>query len=61
TDTVQIGNGRVQDLLAFIEKLQGYNETIELRTVAEATTLTAGPLKVNLVAVQNGKELLRSQ
>ncbi|PZV18373.1 MAG: DUF3084 domain-containing protein [Leptolyngbya sp.] len=61
TDTVQIGNGRVQDLLTFIEKLQGYNETIELRTVAEATTLTAGPLKVNLVAVQNGKELLRSQ
>lgn len=61
TDTVQIGNGRVQDLLTFVEKLQGYNETIELRTVASATTLTAGPLKVNLVAVQNGKEVLRSQ
>jgi uncharacterized protein (DUF3084 family) len=61
TDTVQIGDGRVQDLLAFIEKLQGYNETIELRTIAEETTFTAGPLKVNLVAVQNGKELLRSQ
>ncbi|MEX0269933.1 DUF3084 domain-containing protein [Leptolyngbyaceae cyanobacterium UHCC 1019] len=61
TDTVQIGDGRVQDLLTFIEKLQGYNETIELRTIAEEKTLTAGPLKVNLVAVQNGKELLRSQ
>ncbi|MBM0743033.1 DUF3084 domain-containing protein [Phormidium sp. CLA17] len=61
TDTVQIGDGRVQDLLAFIEKLQGYNETIELRTIATETTFTAGPLKVNLVAVQNGKELLRSQ
>ncbi len=61
TDTVQIGEGRVQDLLAFIEKLQEYNETIELRTIAEQTTFTAGPLKVNLVAVQNGKELLRSQ
>jgi uncharacterized protein (DUF3084 family) len=61
TDTVQIGEGRVQDLLTFIEKLQGYNETIELRAIASAPTLTAGPLKVNLVAVQNGKELLRSQ
>jgi uncharacterized protein (DUF3084 family) len=61
TDTVQIGNGRVQDLLTFIEKLQGYNETIELRAIADGTTLTAGPLKVNLVALQNGKELLRLQ
>lgn len=61
TDTVQIGEGRVQDLLAFIEKLQLYNETIELRTIAQETIFTAGPLKVNLVAVRNGKELLRSQ
>ncbi len=61
TDTVQIGDGRVQDLLTFIEKLQQYNETIELRTIAQDTIFTAGPLKVNLVAVQNGKELLRSQ
>ncbi len=61
TDTVQIGEGRVQDLLAFIEKLQLHNETIELRTIAQETIFTAGPLKVNLVAVRNGKELLRSQ
>ncbi len=61
TDTVQIGEGRVQDLLAFIEKVQRYNETIELRTIAQETIFTAGPLKVNLVAVRNGKELLRSQ
>ncbi|UIE39137.1 DUF3084 domain-containing protein [Leptodesmis sichuanensis] len=58
-DTVQIG--RVQNLIAFIEKIREYNQMIELRAVAAEKTFTSGPLKVEFVAADNGKVLLRSQ
>jgi uncharacterized protein (DUF3084 family) len=58
-DTVQIG--RVQNLIAFVEKIREYNQMIEIRAVAAEKTFTSGPLKVEFVAADNGKVLLRSQ
>lgn len=58
-DTVQIG--RVQNLITFVEKIREYNRMIELRAVAAEKTFTSGPLKVEFVAADNGKILLRSQ
>jgi uncharacterized protein (DUF3084 family) len=59
TDTVQIG--RVQNLIVFIDKLKQYRQSIELKAVAANDTYTAGPLKVELVAEQNGQVLFRTQ
>ncbi|UBF28616.1 hypothetical protein K9N68_12480 [Kovacikia minuta CCNUW1] len=53
--------GRVQDLLAFIEQLKQYNQMVELKAVAAEVTSTAGPLKIELVAAQNGTILFRTK
>jgi uncharacterized protein (DUF3084 family) len=58
SDSVQIG--RIQNLISFIEQLRQYNETVELRAIAAEATYTAGPLKLEFVAGQNGRVLLRT-
>jgi uncharacterized protein (DUF3084 family) len=58
TDQVQID---IPKALAFIEKLQQYKQTLELRLVVAENTFVSGPLQVELVAADNGKILLRSQ
>ncbi len=59
SDSVSIG--RVQDLITFINQLKQYNQMIELRAVAADVTYTAGPLKLELVASQNGAILFRTK
>lgn len=44
----------------FIEQLRRYPTPIEIRAVASEVTYTAGPLKIELVAVQNGQVILRA-
>jgi uncharacterized protein (DUF3084 family) len=51
----------VPKTLAFIEKLKEYKQIVELRLVVSEDTFTSGPLRVELVAADNGKILLRSQ
>ncbi len=57
-DSVQIG--RIQDVITFVEQLKQYNQTVELRAVAADIIYTAGPLNLELVAVQNGRVILRT-
>ncbi|XHX77060.1 MAG: DUF3084 domain-containing protein [Stenomitos frigidus ULC029] len=57
-DSVQIG--RIQDVITFVEQLKQYNQTVELRAVAADVIYTAGPLNLELVAVQNGRVILRT-
>lgn len=45
---------------SFIEQLRRYPTPVELRAVASENTYTAGPLKIELVAVQNGQIVLRA-
>lgn len=54
-DTVQIG--RIQTVVDFIEQLQKYDETIDIKAVTTEVTYTAGPLKIKLVATRNGEVL----
>jgi uncharacterized protein (DUF3084 family) len=59
SDSVEIG--RIQDLVSFIEQLRQYNQPVELKAVAAETTFTAGPLRIELIATQNGRVLFRSK
>lgn len=60
TDSVQI-SGPVQNLLTFLNQLKQSPQAIELKAIATETTYTAGPLKLELVAAQNGQTLFRTQ
>jgi uncharacterized protein (DUF3084 family) len=58
TEGVQID--RLQTWSSFIEQLRQYDSSVELRIVAAEVTYTVGPLKIELVAVQNGQVILRT-
>ena len=51
-DAVEI---RIETLLRFIKQLKQYNQAVEIKAVAADVTYTAGPLKVELLAVQDGQ------
>ena len=59
SDSIDIG--RIQDLIIFIEQLRQYNQPIELKAVATEDTYISGPLRIELVAFQNGQVLFRSK
>lgn len=59
SDTVQIG--RIETLVRFVEQLKRYNQAVDIKTVAAEVTYTAGPLKIELIAVQDGEILFRTQ
>lgn len=54
-DTIEIANNRIQTLIRFFEQLQRYKQPVELQAIAAEDIYTAGPLQVELVAVQDGK------
>lgn len=56
-------NLQIEKLLtlgSFIDQLRRYPTPVELRAVASEVTYTSGPLKIELVAVQNGQVVLRA-
>jgi len=57
-DNIQIE--KLLTLGSFIDQLRRYPTPVELRAVASDVTYTAGPLKIELVAVQNGQVVLRA-
>ncbi|MBD1844100.1 DUF3084 domain-containing protein [Cyanobacteria bacterium FACHB-63] len=57
-DNIQIE--KLLTLGSFIDQLRRYPTPVELRAIASDTTYTAGPLKIELVAVQNGQVVLRA-
>lgn len=54
-DTILIGDGRVETLLGFIERLRKYDQPVEIKAVAAQNIYTAGPPQVELIAVRNGQ------
>ncbi|MCL6435180.1 MAG: DUF3084 domain-containing protein [Leptolyngbyaceae cyanobacterium HOT.MB2.61] len=58
TDSVEIG--RIQDVITFISQLKQYNQMVDLKAVAAEVTNVSGPLKIDLLATQNGKVLFRT-
>jgi uncharacterized protein (DUF3084 family) len=59
TDSVQIN--RVQNFLSFIEQLRALKQPVEVTVTAADVTSTAGPLRVNLQAAQNGQVLFGTE
>lgn len=54
-NNIEIADNRIQTLIRFFEQLQQYNQPVELKAIAADDTYTAGPLKIDLVAVENGQ------
>jgi len=44
--------------LRFVSLLRQLDQPIEIKAIAAEDTYTAGPLRVRLVAIQNGKVIL---
>ncbi|MBW4680254.1 MAG: DUF3084 domain-containing protein [Microcoleus vaginatus WJT46-NPBG5] len=59
-DTVQIGDGSIQTLIRFFEELQQQNQPVDVKAIASEMTYTAGPLKVELVVIKDGKVLFQT-
>ncbi len=61
SDAVQVqGVQALQSWTSFAEKLGQFQSSVEVRVVASEVTYTVGPLKIELVAVQNGQVVLRT-
>lgn len=57
---VQVGDGRITTIIRFIEQMEKYGQPVEVRAVAQETTSTAGPLKIQLIAIQKGQVIFKS-
>jgi uncharacterized protein (DUF3084 family) len=59
-DKIQIGDARVETLMRFIEQLKHSETPVDVQVVASDVTYTAGPVKMDLVAIQKGQILFRT-
>ncbi len=57
---VQVADNRIETLAGFVDRLQQYNKPLEVQAIATDVTYIAGPLKIDLVAVQNGVVVFRT-
>lgn len=61
SDTIQIANGRSETIASFLTKVREYNQPVTLQAIAASTTYTAGPLQIELQAVQDGQVLFSTE
>ncbi len=59
-DQLQIGDGRLETLIRFVNNLPATSQSIRLRTEAAEPIYTAGVLKIELVAEENNRVILRT-
>ncbi|NET90240.1 MAG: DUF3084 domain-containing protein [Kamptonema sp. SIO1D9] len=53
---IQVADGSVSELITFIEQVNKYEEPLdEIKAIASEPTYASGPLKMRLVALQNGE------
>ncbi|MEP6520104.1 DUF3084 domain-containing protein [Microcoleus vaginatus] len=57
---VQVADNRVETLAGFIEQLQQFEKPLEVQAIAADVTYIAGPLKIDLVALENGAVVFRT-
>ncbi|MEG4799742.1 DUF3084 domain-containing protein [Microcoleus sp. ARI1-B5] len=57
---VQVADNRIETLAGFIDRLQQYEKQLEVRAIAAEVTYIAGPLKIDLVAVEKGVVVFRT-
>jgi uncharacterized protein (DUF3084 family) len=58
--TVQVGDGRISTIVSFIEQLNQFDQPLDVKAVAQETTFTSGPLKMQLVATQKGQVVFKT-
>ena len=59
---LQVGDGQITTLIKFIEEIISLENSLgEIKAIVAETTYTAGPLKLNLVLIQNGEITVSSQ
>ena len=59
---LQVGDGKITTLINFIEEITSLENSLgEIKAVVAETTYTAGPLKLNLVLIQNGEITVSSK
>jgi uncharacterized protein (DUF3084 family) len=56
-DNFSIGDGRFKSFVAFVEKVQDSQQPLTLQAIARDTIQTAGPTRIDLVALVDGKPL----
>ncbi len=56
-----IANGFSDPVLEFLGQVQRYGSPLEIQAIASQPVLTTGPVYLDLVAVQNGQVLFRTQ
>lgn len=54
---IQVGDGRIATILNFVERLEKHDQPLDVKAFVQETTYAAGPLKIQLVASQNGQVL----
>ncbi len=57
---VQVADNRIETLAGFVDRLQQYDKPLEVRAIATDVTYIAGPLKIDLVALENGAVVFRT-
>ena len=57
---VQVADNRIETLAGFIERLQQYKKPLDVQAIAADVTYIAGPLKIDLVALENGAVVFRT-
>ena len=57
---VQVADNRIETLAGFIDRLQQYDKPLDVQAIAADVTYIAGPLKIDLVARENGVVVFRT-
>ena len=57
---VQVADNRVETLAGFIDRLQQYEKPLDVQAIAADVTYIAGPLTIDLVALENGAVVFRT-
>jgi uncharacterized protein (DUF3084 family) len=57
---VQVADSQVETLAGFIDRLQQYQKPLDVQAIAADVTYIAGPLKIDLVALENGAVVFRT-
>lgn len=57
---VQVADNRIETLGGFVDRLQQYEKPLDVQAIAADVTYIAGPLKIDLVALENGAVVFRT-
>lgn len=60
SETLQIANGRTEALAAFLSEIRNLDKPIEIQAIASRPIFTVGPVHVELLAVDDGQILVRT-